>query len=130
MKKIIAAVTGILLSISGGVLAESTSADIEKKQVIPIAKNVSPAYPQTALKKGLVGYVMLEFSVNDKGRVEGVEVVESSPGKVFDKAAIKALKRSRFDASTLSNEEIVDGQRKLYVFDIDQPSDSQFAKAR
>jgi TonB family protein len=58
---------------------------------------VSPEYPQTALDSKLAGVVTLEFTVRAKGETSDVRVTDSSPPGVFDKAAVTAVKRWRYD---------------------------------
>jgi TonB family protein len=55
-----------------------------------------PKYPWKARRKGLEGYVKLEFSLDKKGEVENVAVIDAYPEKVFDRAAMKAMKKWRF----------------------------------
>lgn len=57
----------------------------------------APSYPRKALKRGQQGTVLLMLMVDEKGRVIGVEVVETSGVSVLDKAAIKAVKRWRME---------------------------------
>lgn len=58
-------------------------------------KRVTAPYPKKAKKKKLEGSVLLEFSVNEKGRVFSISVAESTH-KIFEKVAIKALGKVRF----------------------------------
>ena len=58
-----------------------------------------PKYPWKARRKGLEGYVRLEFSLDKKGHVENVAVIDAYPEKVFDRAAMKAMKKWRFALS-------------------------------
>ena len=55
-----------------------------------------PKYPWKARRKGLEGYVRLEFSLDEKGQVENVAVIDAYPEKVFDRAAMKAMKKWKF----------------------------------
>lgn len=58
-------------------------------------------YPPRALSDGKTGYVIVEFTLNAKGRASDAQVVESSPPAVFDNAALEAVKRGRFDTRAL-----------------------------
>lgn len=58
---------------------------------------VAPDYPQSALDSKLAGVVTLEFTVSVKGETSDVRVTDSSPPGVFDKAAVAAVKRWRYD---------------------------------
>ena len=84
----------------------------------PAVKKVAPKYPEMAHRKGVSGYVLVEYKLDEKGRAQDIEVVEAQPKRVFSKAAIRALKRSRFDVVDVDTNELP-MQTKLYVFDID-----------
>lgn len=58
---------------------------------------VDPVYPDTARKRGIEGWVELAFVVTVDGSVENVEVRNSTPGKTFDEAAIRAVRQWRFE---------------------------------
>ena len=59
-------------------------------------KTVPPEYPQNALNKGVSGSVLLSFTVDAKGGTSDVQVVQSTPAGVFDRAAVNAVKRWRY----------------------------------
>ena len=68
------------------------------------AKPLGPldvTYPQRAFDAGQQGYVIVEFTLDAKGRASDAKVIESNPTRVFDDAAVQAVKRGRFDASVL-----------------------------
>lgn len=56
----------------------------------------SPAYPPEALRAGESGEVVVEFTVNPDGSVSNPRVVRANPPRVFDRAAINAVRRWRF----------------------------------
>jgi protein TonB len=58
---------------------------------------VAPDYPQTALDSKLAGVVTLEFTVGAKGDTGDIRVTDSSPPGVFDKSAVAAVRRWRYD---------------------------------
>jgi protein TonB len=62
--------------------------------VVPakIVRRVTPVAPFNIPKK-TSGYVVLMFSINEKGRVSDVSVVESTPPGVFDDAAMTAVRK-------------------------------------
>lgn len=61
----------------------------------PIVR-IEPRYPMSAARNGTEGYVLLSFSINKVGGVEDVVVIESEPGRVFDKEARRALRRWKY----------------------------------
>ena len=56
-----------------------------------------PAYPRSAQRRGQTGWVDLRFTVNADGSTSDVVVVESEPGRVFDRAAIAAVEKWRYE---------------------------------
>jgi len=63
--------------------------------VIPIVR-IEPRYPRDALLRGLEGWVQVEFTIGEDGRVSDPVVVASEPSRVFDRSAIQAILRWKF----------------------------------
>lgn len=85
---------------------------------LPIVK-VTPNYPVSALKAGLEGYVIVEFTITRTGSVEDVSVVESSD-RVFERAAIDAASRFRYRPRIIDGEFVeVHGKQHLISFRLD-----------
>jgi len=59
-------------------------------------KTVPPEYPQNALTKGVSGSVLLSFTVDTKGNTSDVQVLQSTPAGVFDRAAMTAVRRWKY----------------------------------
>lgn len=74
-------------------------------QQMPITR-IEPVYPTEARLKNLEGFVTLEFQVNVLGDVTGIEVIESSPKRIFDKAAINAVRKWKFPQSSDKSHEV------------------------
>jgi TonB family protein len=55
-----------------------------------------PLYPPTAMRRGLTGRVCLAYSVDARGRVENIAILESA-GPILDARAEKALSDYQFD---------------------------------
>jgi|GEM_PF-2603012 len=70
-----------------------------------LVKTREPRYPRRNLEKGLGGWVRLKFIVSPTGDVEDASVVESSD-ESFDKAALRAIERSKFKAPTVNGQGI------------------------
>lgn len=56
-----------------------------------------PMYPNAARKNKTEGCVTLAYKINSSGRTHDIEVVNSSHDKVFDKEAIRAMKKWKFN---------------------------------
>lgn len=63
--------------------------------VVPIVR-IEPRYPRDALLRGLEGWVQVEFTINEDGRVSDAVVVAAEPRRVFDRSAIQAILRWKF----------------------------------
>lgn len=61
-----------------------------------LVKSVPPDYPQSALSHGQAGSVLLSFTVDTRGETRDVQVLQSTPTGVFDRAAVSAVKRWRY----------------------------------
>ncbi|MCE7033327.1 energy transducer TonB [Lysobacter sp. GX 14042] len=59
-------------------------------------KRVEPQYPADAARAGTEGFVEVEFSVSADGKVESVSVVNAKPSRVFESAAVRAVKQWEF----------------------------------
>ena len=63
--------------------------------------NPAPEYPRRAIRLGVEGSVRLEFDVDTDGSVLDPYVVESSPAGVFDRAAIKAVRKFLYEPPSI-----------------------------
>ena len=70
----------------------------EDRTVISVTKvfDSAPTYPRKALRMGREGYVLIEFDVDTDGSVLDPYVVESEPTGVFERSAIKAVRKWLF----------------------------------
>lgn len=90
------ALTGSLAVLSTGPLA--AFADMAATSAPKPLLRGKPAYPSAALRRGLEGSVLLEFSIDPEGNVVAPRVIESRPRGVFDKAALEALSKWKYEA--------------------------------
>jgi protein TonB len=65
-----------------------------------ILNRIPPLYPARALLRRTEGWVRLQLSIDAEGLVEDARVLEASPEGVFEKAALKAVRRWRFEPPT------------------------------
>jgi periplasmic protein TonB len=68
---------------------------IENSEAIPVF-TLAPQYPRVALVDGKEGWVELSFTINPDGTVSEPTVIDSKPKRIFDRAALKAIKRWKF----------------------------------
>jgi len=67
---------------------------------------VTPNYPIDAARKGIEGWVVLAFDISKIGEVINVKVLDSTPKRIFDKAAKKALKKWKYRAKSVNGEQV------------------------
>ena len=61
-----------------------------------------------AIRKGIEGWVLLEFDVNKKGQAINIKMIDHEPkGKIFKENSIKALKRWKFDPAVVDGEKVI-----------------------
>jgi len=58
----------------------------------------APEFPQSELKRGHEGWVLLEFSVNENGQTVDPSISDSSGNDAFNEAALEAARGWSFDA--------------------------------
>ncbi|KRA54182.1 energy transducer TonB [Pseudoxanthomonas sp. Root65] len=57
----------------------------------------APRYPPEALRSGTSGEVLVEITVGTDGSVTNARVVRATPARVFDREALNAVRRWRFE---------------------------------
>ena len=57
---------------------------------------VLPRYPSRALSRGIEGWVLMEFAIDELGLAVNPAVIESEPPGIFDRAALSAVKRWKY----------------------------------
>ncbi|MBD8525856.1 energy transducer TonB [Pseudomarimonas arenosa] len=62
-----------------------------------LLSSVAPRYPNQALRKRIEGFVEVRFVVQTDGSVDDVEVVAAEPSGWFEREAIQAARRWRFE---------------------------------
>jgi TonB family protein len=90
--------------------------DIQIEGFLPI-EMVTPEYPAKALQKGIEGWVRVEFTIDANGNIQNPIIVDSSPSRIFDRAVLAALKKSRYRPQLLNGEPVVvQGVTELFRF--------------
>lgn len=70
-------------------------------EAIPLM-TTPPGYPEKAARRGIEGWVILQFTINTDGKVKDIKVIESS-NKIFIDSSISALKTWKFQPVKVNN---------------------------
>ena len=68
-------------------------------EVTPLVR-IEPQYPRKAAMQKIEGWVTLQFNITPAGTVSDVQILDSKPPKIFDRAAIKALRKWKYRPKT------------------------------
>lgn len=84
--------------------------ELKPTELPKLSRYINPAYPQNASQARFVGWVILKFDLNAKGRAENISVIDSGAESLnrgitenfrarrqFEKAAIKALNKTTYE---------------------------------
>lgn len=61
----------------------------------PIVR-IDPKFPTQAARDGKEGWVQLSFTINEVGGVEDVKVTDAEPKRIFNREAIRALRKWKY----------------------------------
>jgi protein TonB len=79
-------------------LAEATSltGGGSDRAEVPLV-TVDPDYPERARQQGVTGWVDVEFTITPVGTVTDARVINSKPPSIFDRAALQAVQRWKYN---------------------------------
>jgi protein TonB len=81
----------------------------------------NPQYPPEQAQRNTQGYVVLKFDVSEIGRVINIEVLDAEPARVFNRAAIRALKKWRYQPQIVNGEaQVMTGLKVQLDFTLDE----------
>ncbi len=75
------------------------------RDAVPLVR-IEPDYPMQARQRGQEGWVVLEFTISTAGTVKDVEVVASEPGTVFDRAAVQAVRKWKYNPKVVGGKPV------------------------
>ena len=64
-------------------------------EAVPIVR-IDPQWPRRALEEGIEGFVRVEVLIGADGAAKDVRVVDSEPGALFARNAVRAVRRWKF----------------------------------
>lgn len=92
---------------SGNFHGQQQGAGIGAGDMLMPLQRIEPVYPYRAQQAGIEGSVTLRFSVDADGRVQDVEVVEAKPKRQFERAAIQAINKWRYQPRPGATDKLV-----------------------
>lgn len=84
---------------------------------------VAPEYPVRAQQRSIDGWVLVSFSANEDGRVieESIEVVDSEPSGIFERASIRSASQFEFRPRIESGAPVgVNGLHYVFTYQMDE----------
>jgi len=81
-----------------------------------LIKSVPPDYPPDAYRSRAQGWVEVEFTVAPDGSVSGAQVVSSEPARIFNAAALNAVKRWTFKPRMENGKAVEERMRRRIEF--------------
>jgi protein TonB len=63
---------------------------------VPLVR-IEPEYPMRARQRGIEGWVVIEFTISEAGTVKDAVVVSAHPGTIFNRAALQAVRKWKYN---------------------------------
>ena len=79
-------------------------------------RKVDPKYPTKAVQAGLEGYVIMDVYIDATGSVTKASVIESKPKRIFERAALQAVKRYKFQPKMIDGKPQPQRAKQKIVF--------------
>ncbi len=91
----------------------------------------TPRYPARALRNNIEGTVIVQFDINEWGRVVNPRIVLSQPGEVFDSPVLKAIKEFTFRPLRVNGKAVItENVTETFRFHIEDTTDKPKEKPR
>lgn len=78
-----------------------------------------PVYPRMALTRGIEGRVKVLFTITSDGRIADIQVLESSPPRMFDNAVRDAMEKWRFEPRVSGGRIVARQATKVFFFKLE-----------
>ena len=98
-----------------GALSEGDGLAGFDTDVIPVVR-IPPTYPRNAKQAKIQGWVTMSVTINPDGTVSGAKVLESDPPRLFDKAALDAIKRWKFRPKIVNGAPVAQNAKQTIEF--------------
>ena len=67
-----------------------------------LVQHIAAEYPHDAARKGIEGSVDVSFTVTSQGKVTDVLVLDAEPSEIFNRSAVAAVRRWKYDPKTIN----------------------------
>lgn len=79
-------------------------ADIGQTQAVLPLHRAEPVYPHDALRRRIQGHVTLSFDIDRSGKPMNIKIVEANPARIFNREAINALRRWKYQPQIINGQ--------------------------
>lgn len=94
-------------------------AEVQDASAMPMYRT-QPNYPVKAQIEGVEGWVLLKYDVDASGTLSNISVMDSQPRKIFDREAMRALKKWKFKPALSNGQPVASrGQTVKIEFNMD-----------
>ena len=96
------------------------AAPTRDSDIMPLVR-IEPRYPSRALTRGIEGWVVVGFSINEKGQVINATTLRSEPPRMFDSAAVRAVTKWKYKPRLVEGIPVMkDGMEVTLTFNIEE----------
>lgn len=86
---------------------------------VPVVR-VEPMYPRRAAEQFIEGWVVLQFDITPTGSTKNVRVIDSKPARIFDRAAVQAVSKWKYNPKVIEGRsQVTRGVRVRLTFQLD-----------
>ena len=75
-------------------------------QPLTALSRIPPIYPFRAKARGIEGWVAVEFTVTEQGRVTDIAILSADPQEIFEQSVIQCVSAWRFEPGRISGEPV------------------------
>ena len=98
--------------------SEPASSGVTRDAVL--TRQINPRYPTQAQRSGTEGWVEVDFTVDTEGKVRDAKVAQAQPRHVFDRSALEAVNRWRFEPAMRNGKPVASELRRRIQFKLRQ----------
>ena len=84
-----------------------------------LVQHIAAEYPRDAARKGIEGSVDVSFTVTSQGKVTDVLVLNAEPSEIFNRSAVAAVRRWKYDPKTINGVPVESHKQLRLQFKLD-----------